>query len=257
MASDPIEGAREGDDSIRARTSDGQHVSLDNSVIFQIDPDQVVQLHIHWQGRYLEDFVRPVVRGVVRTYVSQYTADEVNSSKRLALESDINLALADEFAAQGLILDRFILRNIAFSPEYATAVEEKQIAQQGVASSEYKASQIRALARGDAEATIIKAEADARAIEVRAQAQARALELIKTAIGQDESLLTYQYIEKLSPAIRVMLVPNNAPYLLPLPDVNAGEVITPTISPTLTLTSGNVLPENILSPDQGTLNSVP
>jgi regulator of protease activity HflC (stomatin/prohibitin superfamily) len=38
MSSEPLEGGRVGDDSIAARTSDGQAVYLDSSVIFRVDP---------------------------------------------------------------------------------------------------------------------------------------------------------------------------------------------------------------------------
>ncbi|HZQ06097.1 MAG TPA: prohibitin family protein [Anaerolineae bacterium] len=248
MSSNPIEGAVNGDDSIRARTLDGQEVSLDSSEIFQIDPDQVVRIHIDWQGRYLEDFVRPVTRGVVRTIVSQYQADEVNSSKRLDLERDINDQLRQTFAEKGFLLDRFILRNIAFSPEYALEIEKKQVAQQGIIESQHKADQVRELARGEADAVLTKAQADAQATLLRAQAESNALKLIDEALAQDKSLLIYRYIDKLSPAIKVMLVPSNAPYLLPLPDLNVGETITSTISPTTTVTgtvTAPVLPTTI------------
>jgi regulator of protease activity HflC (stomatin/prohibitin superfamily) len=240
MSSSPLEGGQAGDDAIKARTSDGQEVSLDSSLIFQIDPAQAVRIHIDWQGRYIEDFVRPVTRGVVRTLVSQYEAQEVNSSKRLDLERDINDELARTFADKGFNLDRFILRNISFSPEYALAVEQKQVAEQGVIASEHQAEQTRQLARGEADAVLVKAQADAEAVRVKAQAEADALKLISGALAGDEKLLQYRYIEKLSPAIRVMLVPNNAPYLLPLPDLNATGVVTPTVSPTGTLTTETV-----------------
>lgn len=238
MSSDPSEGDHIGDDSIRARTSDGQEVALDSSIIFQIDPDQAVRIHIDWQGRYIDDFVRPVTRGIVRTLVSQYKAEEVNSSKRLDLERDVNEQLRAAFNDKGFVLDRFILRNIAFSPEYATAIEEKQVAQQGIIAAEHKADQVRQLAEGEADAVRTKARGDADATRLKAEAEAAALKLIDQALAQDKDLLTYRYIEKLSPAIRVMLVPSNAPYLLPLPRLDSGDVISPTISPTLTLTTG-------------------
>ena len=41
-----------GDDSITARTANGQEIFVDSSVIYQIDPDQVVKVHILWQNRY-------------------------------------------------------------------------------------------------------------------------------------------------------------------------------------------------------------
>ena len=239
MSSTPGEGAKKGNDSITARTADGQEVSFDCSVIFRIDPEQVVRVHIDWQDRYIEDLVRPVVRGVIRTEVSGFTVDEVNSSKRKDLETNLDLLLGKKFEEKGLILDQFILRNIAFSAEYAAAVEQKQVALQGATQKEYEANQIRKLAAGQADAIKIKAQAEADARLIQAKAEAAALKLIADALAQNSSLLTYRYIEKLSPAIKVMLVPNNSPLILPLPTMGAEEAgtITPTLATTGTILS--------------------
>jgi regulator of protease activity HflC (stomatin/prohibitin superfamily) len=247
MASKPTEGQKPGDDSILARTADGQEVSLDSSVIFQVDTEEVIRLHIEWQGRYIEDFVRPVVRGLVRTQVSQYTVDEVNSSKRLDLERDLDDQVRAVFQGKGLILDRFILRNIAFSPEYAAAVEQKQIALQGKIQAEYQAEQVRRLAQGEADATRTRAQGEAEAVRTKAAAQADALTLIAQALARNKDLLTYQYIEKLSPAIRVMLVPSNVPYILPLPSMEEpGASATP--APAVPSTSGETKTETLPAP---------
>src|SRR5512145_487187 len=82
MSAAAQEGQVPGDDSIRARTKDGQEVIIDASVIYQIDPDKVVPLHIVWQNRYEDGFVRPEVRGIIRDVASQYGVEEVVSSKR-------------------------------------------------------------------------------------------------------------------------------------------------------------------------------
>ena len=216
MASKPTEGEKIGDDSIMARTSDGQEVSLDTSTIFQIDPEEVLRLHIEWQQRYRDEFVRPIVRGLVRTSVSQYSVDEVNSRKRLDLERDLDQQLRRVFREKGLILDRFLLRNVAFSPEYAAAVEQKQIALQARMQADYDADKARRLAQGEADAT-----------RTRAGGQADALKTVGKALAQNRNLLTYQYIEKLSPGIRVMVVPNNAPLILPLPQLEGALPVTP------------------------------
>ena len=60
------EGAVQGDDSITARTADGQEIYVDASVIFAIDPDKVVQVHILWKNRYEDELVRAQARGVIR-----------------------------------------------------------------------------------------------------------------------------------------------------------------------------------------------
>ena len=49
-----------------ARTSDGQEVKVDASVIYSIDPQKVTQIHIEWQNRYSTDLVRPISRGIIR-----------------------------------------------------------------------------------------------------------------------------------------------------------------------------------------------
>lgn len=225
MSNSPDEGAMLGDDSIRARTSDGQEVRMDCSVIFRIDMEQAVLIHTDWQSRYIQDFVRPVIRGVVRTQVSQFKVNEVNSSARRDLEAALNNYLSAEFADKGLILDQFLLRDITFTPEYAASVEQKQIALEGQQQSQYQAEQIRNLAEGRADA-----------IEIEARSQARALSLIADALEKNPELLTYHYVEKLAPNIKVMLVPNNSPLILPLPDLAQGMASTDTMTTTNTTT---------------------
>lgn len=228
MSNSPDEGAVLGDDSIRARTSDGQEVRMDCSVIFRVDMEQAVLIHTDWQTRYIQDFVRPVIRGVVRTQVSQFKVNEVNSSARRDLEAALNNFLRVEFADKGLILDQFLLRDITFTPEYAASVEQKQIALEGQQQSQYQAEQIRNLAEGRADA-----------IEIEARSQSRALSLIADALEANPELLTYHYVEKLAPNIKVMLVPNNSPLILPLPELTQGMASTTTMTttntPTLTL----------------------
>jgi regulator of protease activity HflC (stomatin/prohibitin superfamily) len=218
MSSKPLEGQTQGNDSIRARTYDGQEVAMDATVIFRIDPENTIRVHVFWQDRYLDNFVRPTLRGLIRTEVSQFKVDEVNSYKRKDLESSLEDQLRTRFEEQGFILDAFILRNISFSPEYATAVELKQVGLQEAYLKEHQANQIRELAYGQADEVRIKAQAQAEAVVIKAQAEAEALRLIAEALSRNPELLTYRYIEKLAPSIRTMLVPADMPYVLPIPD---------------------------------------
>ncbi len=240
MAANVTEG--KGDDSIRARTNDGQEVRLASSIIFRVNQEQVVTLHIDWQQRYIEDFVRPVVRGLVRTQVSQFDASEVNSSARRDLEATLERLLREEFAAKGLLVDQFVLRDITFTPEYATAVELKQVALEDEQRARHEAQQVRNRAEGQRDRLALEAEGKAKAILTEAQAQAQALQLIGEALEKNPNLLTYEYINKLSPNIRAMLVPNNAPLILPLPDLDQFAPPTATLTTTLPMTT-SVTPE--------------
>ena len=254
MSNDPLEGEKIGDDSIAARTSDGQSVFLDTSVIYRIDSNEVIRVHIDWQDRYIEQFVRPILRGLVRTEVSQFTADEVNSSKRKILEANLDELVRNAFSDQGFILDRFLLRNIAFSQEYARAIELKQVAEQEQTQREYEAEQMRKLAagvrdkyaleaKGKAEAIRLEGGAQADVIILKGKADAEALRLINEVIKKNPDMITFRYVDKLGQAMRAMLVPSDNPFLLPMPDIlseietESGFTPTPTALVTETITS--------------------
>jgi len=234
MSIAPGEGSRSGDDSVAGRTSDGQVVLIDASVIYAVDASQVINVHILWRDRYQEDLVRPVARGIIRDQASQYRIDEINSEQRFELVTAIRAELASKLEENGLVLVDFVLRNVQFSDEYAASVEQKQIAEQQAQQAVFvveqrrqEAEQARQVAQGSADAAVIAAQgrADARLIE--AEAEASALELIAAALQENPDLLTYEYIQQLAPGIQVMLVPNDNPYLLPLPSMEGTGNIAP------------------------------
>lgn len=233
MSSVAQEGQTSGDDSVRARTKDGQEVFIDASVIYAIDPAQVVQLHINWQGRFEDEVVRPLARGIIRDAASQYGVEEIVSSKRIELERLITQELEKKLAENDLELTDFVLRDIHFSPEYAAAVEQKQIAEQQaqqaffvVEQRKQEAEQARQTAQGRADSVVIDSKGSAEARVIQAEAEARALGLIAAVLQSNPGLLTYQYITKLAPNVQVMFLPSDAPFIFPLPQT-ATETITP------------------------------
>lgn len=236
MSIAPSEGAVQGDDSITARTSDGQEILIDASVIYAIDLNKVVQVHIEWQGRYQDEVIRPLTRGVIRDAVSQFGVEEVVTSKRFELSTMITDNLRVKLEENGLNMIEFVLRNITFSPEYAASVEQKQIAEQQAQQAKYvveqrkqEAEQARQTAQGLADAVVIRAQGDADARLIQANAEAQALKLIADALRDNPDLLTYQYITKISPNVQVMLLPSSGTnYLYPLPTL---EFPTPTNLP--------------------------
>ena len=228
------EGQVAGDDSIRARTKDGQEVIIDASVIYQIDPEKVVQLHIVWQNRYENDFVRPEVRGIIRDVVSQYGVEEVVTTKRGEMVQLISDALSQSLSDNNLRLIDFVLRDIHFSEAYAVAVEQKQIAEQQALQAEFvveskrqEAEQARQIAQGQADAAVIAARGAAEARLIEAEAEAQALELLAAALESNPQLIEYQYILKLAPGVQTIFVPSGNQFILPLPDTTTSPVITP------------------------------
>ncbi len=229
MSVAPQEGQTYGDDSIRARTKDGQEVFVDASVIYSLDPSQVVELHINWQDRYQDEVVRPLTRGIIRDLASQYGVEEIVSTKRVEMEALVTAELEKKLGDNELLLTDFILRDIHFSEEYAAAVEQKQIAEQlaqqaafVVQQRKQEAEQARQTAQGQADSAVIAAEGAAESRLIQAEAEKTALLLIAEALKDKPELLTYQYITKLAPNVQAMFLPSNSPFLFPLPEMQPG-----------------------------------
>jgi regulator of protease activity HflC (stomatin/prohibitin superfamily) len=230
MSRTPYEGQRIQSDPIVARTLDSQEVKMDFSIIYRLDPEQIVELHRYWQNRYTEEMIRPGVRAIVRREVSHYTVDEVNSDKRNELADLLDANLKHIAAENGIIIKRVLLRNISFSSEYSRSVEYKQVALEGEIQKQHEARQIENLAKGKAQKIELLAKAEAEAVRIRAQAnadarlmqakaEAQALQLVADALQNRQNLLTYRYIEKLSPNVQAVVLPHDMPLIFPLPDM--------------------------------------
>jgi len=238
------EGQMTGDDSITARTKDGQLVIIDASLIYSTDPAKIIPLHINWQNRFEDEVVRPTARNAIRDAVAQYDVAEIVSTKRVEMEDWITKSISDKFAANDLELISFLLRDVQFSPEYAAAIEQKQVAQQQaeqaklvVEQRKQEAEQARQVAQGQADAQIILAEA-----------QAKTNELIGQSLQNFPEVLQYQYITKLAPGVQTIFIPSGNQFILPLPN-NASTITTPnTTTPPATTPPPDITPTPSVTP---------
>lgn len=218
------EGQVQGDDSIEARTKDGQQVYIDASLIYAIDPAHLINLHITWQNRFEDNVVRPVTRAAIRDAVAQFGVEEIVSTKRAEMEKKIRDTIELSLSANNLVMSDFLLRNIRFSEQYAQAVEQKQIAEQQalqaklvVEQKRQEAEQARQVAQGTADAAVISSKGAADARLIQADAEARANLLLSQSLTPQ--LLQYQYIVRLSPNVQTIFIPSGNQFILPLPNV--------------------------------------
>jgi regulator of protease activity HflC (stomatin/prohibitin superfamily) len=222
MSKTPAEGEVIGDDSVTARTSDGQEVFIDASVTYRIDPSKPFELITRFPGDdWTNVLIRPQARSIVYNRAAVYRVEEVYSTKRAELQKSIEDELRQKLADNGLILESFLLRNVTFNPEYAKSVEEKQVAQQNaerakflVESERQEAERVRVQAQGRADAAVTAAKGDAEARVISAKAEAESLSLIAAQLKDNPNLLAFRYIEKLAPGVQTIFLPANQPFLL-------------------------------------------
>jgi len=209
MTKNPEEGES---DTLWSPTIEGLQVGIDSSTRYRIDPRKADYVHNMFRNDYLRVLIRPGIRSIVRHHVSQNTVTDIYGPKRAQIQQQITEALRERFEGSGFQLLSFDIRNVNFTEDYATAIEQKQIAQQQAEQMEYVLEK----EQREAERKKIEAQGVKQAAITQAEGEAEALRLINEQIAQNANLLIYRYIEKLSPNIRVMMVPSGTPFILNL-----------------------------------------
>jgi regulator of protease activity HflC (stomatin/prohibitin superfamily) len=223
---------------VRARTNDGQEVLVDVTVIYTISPAAVNQVHIDWRQTYEPNYVVPQTRSLMRDTVANYSAEQIYAGGRIAVQGDTTEVLGPELADEGLVLIDMLIRDVTFAPEFAAAVERKQIAEQDAQRAVFlvqeqgqESERARVEAQGLADAEAIRAEGEARAITTRATAEAEALRLINEQISQNPALIQFRYIDELGDNVRLILLPSNSPFLFDLEQLLEQSSATTTSEP--------------------------
>lgn len=206
------EGALRGDDAVEALTQDGQQVRLEVTIIYRISPTQANQVHVKWGDRYQNGLIRPSVRSITREVLGQFEVQQIYSEKRAEVGQQIQAQVAELIARDGFEVIDVLVRNIEFSQEYVNSIEQKQVAQQQALEAQFRvqqreqeAEQARALAKGQADAAIL-----------RATGEAESLRLINEQLAQNPALIQWRYIEQLGDNVQIIVIPSNSPFLFDL-----------------------------------------
>ena len=204
-ATEANQQAGNSNDALLALTADGQPVSLELSVRFHVDPQQTWKLHQEIGPEYLSKVVRPVVRSDVRMIIAQYPVVDVYGSKRADIITQIDTRLRRELAANYVVLDDALLRDVTFSPQFQDAIEQKQVAEQEVKRMAYE----RDRADKERRRKIIEAEGEAESIRLKA-----------AALSANPGLTQYEYVQNLPSNVKTVVTDNKT--IINMGDVAAG-----------------------------------
>jgi regulator of protease activity HflC (stomatin/prohibitin superfamily) len=163
-------------------TKDLQNLSARFAINFRLDPTQVVQVR-RKQGtleNIVSKIIAPQTQEAFKIAAARRTVEEA-ITKRSELKEDFDNALGDRLDKYGIIVLDTSVVDLTFSPEFARAVEEKQIAEQRAQRAVYVARE----AEQEAQAEINRAKGKAEAQRLLAEtlkAQGGQLVLQKEAI---------------------------------------------------------------------------
>ena len=153
------------DISSEASSTDLQDIKTEVALNWHIDPEKVNNIYqrIGDEEQIIFRIITPAVSEIVKAATAQKNAEEI-ITKRTEVKKQIDVELKERLSNYGILVDDVSLVNVSFSPEFAKAIEAKQIAEQQAKQADFEA---------------LKAEKTAQAEINRAKGQAEAQRLQK------------------------------------------------------------------------------
>lgn len=197
---------------IDAASQELQAVRLTGTMNYHIDGQYASDLYQRVGTDFAAKIIDPAFNDFIKTVVPNYSVNDI-LAKRDEIRSFAKDQLAANLAQYHIIVDDIYIANIAFSEGFQQAIEDKQVAQQRVqteqqilAQNQIQAQQAVAAAKGQADSNVTLAEGQAKATVALAEGQAQANQLLSASLT--DQILQYQYIQKLTDKITVMLLPS-------------------------------------------------
>lgn len=180
-------------DEINVNSQEGQPLSVDVSMSFELDPARVPQLYQTFrtdiatiQHGYVKQTIRQALQEVIG---SEQIADIIGPKKAEAVGRAQGLVAA-RLAPYGIIVKQFTLNELRAPETVMQAINTKNVMQQQAFTAQNELQKNTFQAQGDS----IKAVGRAKAILAEAQAQAQANELLAKSISG--SLVQYEMAKK-------------------------------------------------------------
>lgn len=171
-------GAREGDDSLRFKTFDGNDISVDVTVTWHIERTKAPYLlqFVGTSTKAVEEvLVRPVTRTVLRDVLNQLRSEEYyDAVLRASKSEEARLACNHMLEPEGVMIDQIILGEHKFHAEYEQVIKEKTVAEQDAARFRSESEAVREEMRQKME--VAKGEVNQSLEQARGEAQRMTLE---------------------------------------------------------------------------------
>jgi regulator of protease activity HflC (stomatin/prohibitin superfamily) len=197
------------DHMVDTQTSDGQTIHIAYSAVFAVPVTETLRVYTTIAPSEFELVNRVVVtlsRSEVRNAFRGYKAEDLYSEGVEDVQAAVGERLRALFVRQGVALQDFLIREVEFDPDYLKAIEDQQIAQEGIKTSGFQASAVATAAAGEAQARVERAGAKATEIALEGQA-----------IRDNPEVVRLRFIE--NQKVQWGILPPNSD-LVPLFDVN-------------------------------------
>ena len=171
--------------NMELKTTDGQNVSVDITIIYSLNAKEVPMLHQSVGPNYEDQVLLPQIRSEARLAMGAYSAEDLYQGKvRDATQQSIKDKLSATLTKFPAIkIQDALIRHFEFSKAFEQAIEQKKLAEQQVEvnkkralAQEEEAKRVEAEARGVKLKVIQEAEGRAQSAKIEADAERYKLE---------------------------------------------------------------------------------
>jgi prohibitin 2 len=160
-------------------SKDLQMVTIAIRVLHKPDPNQLVWIYRNLGLNYEERILPSIMNECAKAVVARYNANEL-LTRRDVVSKEISQDLSIRAAKFNVILEDVSITHLAFSPEYAKAVEAKQVAQQEAERAKY---------------VVLGAQQEKLTIITKARGEAESAELIGQAVKRNPGFMKLRRID--------------------------------------------------------------
>ncbi|RLD49024.1 MAG: prohibitin family protein [Bacteroidetes bacterium] len=152
------------DETMDVLDKKGLPISVDVSVRFYPIFNKIGYLHEKFGRKYVDKLVIPEVRSTVRQVMGRFTAEEIYSTKRSEVETQIKSeteAVLNK-PENNIYMTTLLIRSINLPSDYKKSIEDKEIQKQEALAYQYKLEKEEA----EAKRKVIAAEGEAKANKI-------------------------------------------------------------------------------------------
>jgi regulator of protease activity HflC (stomatin/prohibitin superfamily) len=192
LAKTSNEGGRYNDE-INVNSKEGQPISLDVSMSFELDPDKAPNLYSTFR-RDIEQIQHSYVKQAIRQGLQEVIGNEeiaaVIGPKKAEAVNQTQALLSQRLAQYGIVVKQFTINELRAPAAVIEAINQKNVMQQQALTAQNELQKNQFQAQGDS----IKAAGQAKAILSLAESQAKANELLSRSITAN--LVQYEMAKK-------------------------------------------------------------
>eukprot|EP00540_Astrosyne_radiata_P002086 CAMPEP_0116843342 /NCGR_PEP_ID=MMETSP0418-20121206/12033_1 /TAXON_ID=1158023 /ORGANISM="Astrosyne radiata, Strain 13vi08-1A" /LENGTH=304 /DNA_ID=CAMNT_0004474081 /DNA_START=171 /DNA_END=1085 /DNA_ORIENTATION=- len=160
-------------------SKDLQMVTIAIRVLHKPDPSELVWIYRFLGLNYDERVLPSIMNECAKAVVARYNANEL-LTKRDRVSADIARELKQRAGKFHILLEDVAITHLSFSPEYARAVEAKQVAQQDAERAKY---------------VVIGAQQEKKNIITKVKGEAQSAELIGQAVKKNPGFMKLRRID--------------------------------------------------------------